>query len=293
MRSADALLGRTPPAALLLLAILSIQVGSAVAVTLFPIFGPLGILFLRNALGGLILCILWRTALVPALRRAPGGVCMLGLAMAVQSAAFYEALARIPMGIAVAIEFLGPLGIALAASRRRLDVACVLLAALGLLLLTPSINSSLDPIGVLFALAAGAGWACFVLASRRLGQSVDGGVGLALAMAVSGMLLFAFAGPAALGTLAANPPTLITVAAVTIFSAALPLLFEFIALRRMPPKTYGILVSLEPVAATLIGGAILGDRIGLRAWIAIGLISLASLLVAVGKKPRGDPAPLP
>jgi inner membrane transporter RhtA len=293
LKAADALLGRASPAALLLLSILSIQIGSAVAITLFPTFGPLGTLFFRNAIGGLLLCVIWRTALGPALRRAPLGILALGLTMAVQSSTFYEALARIPMGIAVAIEFLGPLGIALLASRRWIDVVCVALAAAGILLLTPSIGTSLDPVGVMFAIAAAFGWAGFVLASRRLGQKVDGGVGLALAMAVSGILLLPLAGPQALTTLAANPATLIPIVGVALFSAALPLLFEFMALKTMPARTYGILVSLEPVAATLIAAILLSDRIGFRAWIAIVLISLASVLAALAKKTNGNAAPPP
>jgi inner membrane transporter RhtA len=293
LKAADALLGRASPAALLLLSILSIQIGSAVAITLFPTFGPLGTLFFRNAIGGLLLCVIWRTALGPALRRAPLGILALGLTMAVQSSTFYEALASIPMGIAVAIEFLGPLGIALLASRRWIDVVCVALAAAGILLLTPSIGTSLDPVGVMFAIAAAFGWAGFVLASRRLGQKVDGGVGLALAMAVSGILLLPLAGPQALTTLAANPATLIPIVGVAMFSAALPLLFEFMALKTMPARTYGILVSLEPVAATLIAAILLSDRIGFRAWIAIVLISLASVLAALAKKTNGNAAPPP
>jgi inner membrane transporter RhtA len=167
---------------LLLLAIVSIQLGSALAITLFPVYGPLGMLFLRQALGGVSLCLLYWAGLAGALRQAPFGILLLGLAMSVQSATFYEALARIPLGIAVSIEFLGPLAVALLTSRRLVDMLCVLLAAGGILLLTPAIGANLDPVGVAFAFAAGAGWACFILVSRRLGQLVEGGVGLAMAM---------------------------------------------------------------------------------------------------------------
>lgn len=279
-------LERVPPTLLLLLAIVSIQFGSALAITLFPVYGPLGMLFLRQAIGGAMLCILYRAALVRAFRQAPLGIVLLGLTMSVQSGVHYESLARIPLGIAVSIEFLGPLGLALATSRRLVDVACVLLAGAGILLLTPAIGTSLDPVGVLFALAAAAGWAVFILVSRRVGRALEGGVGMALAMAVSGLLLFPVTGLQAFADVAANAATVVAVAGVALFSAALPLLFEFLALRKMPARKYGVLVSIEPVLATLVGAALLADAIDLRAWIAIILISLASVGVALLSKPE-------
>jgi inner membrane transporter RhtA len=278
-------LERVPPTLLLLLAIVSIQFGSALAITLFPIYGPLGMLFLRQAIGGVALCVLYRSALARAFRQAPLGIVLLGLTMSVQSGVHYEALSRIPLGIAVSIEFLGPLGVALATSRRLVDVLCVLLAAAGILLLTPAIGESLDPVGVLFALGAAAGWACFILASRSVGRALEGGVGLAVAMAVSGLILFPVAGFQAVSDLVANAGTVVAVAAVALLSAALPLLFEFLALRSMPARKYGVLVSVEPVVATVVGAVLLADVIDLRAWIAIVLISLASVGVALLSKP--------
>ncbi len=285
MRATLLRLERVPPTLLLLLAIVSIQLGSALAITLFPVYGPLGILFLRQAIGGVVLCIVYRPALAQAFRQAPLGIFLLGLTMSVQSGVHYEALSRIPLGIAVSIEFMGPLGVALATSRRLVDVLCVLLAAAGILLLTPAIGTSLDSVGVLFALAAAAGWASFILVSRRVGRSLEGGVGMA--MAVSGLLLMPVAGLHASSEVIANPATLLAVAGVALFSAAIPLLFEFRALRSMPARKYGVLVSVEPVVATLVGAVILADMIDLRAWIAIVLISLASVGVALLSKPDG------
>lgn len=279
-------LERVPPTLLLLLAIVSIQFGSALAITLFPIYGPLGMLFLRQALGGAMLCILYRTSLARAFRQAPLGIVLLGVTMTVQSGVHYEALFRIPLGIAVSIEFLGPLGLALATSRKVVDVLCVLLAAAGILLLTPAIGTSLDPVGVLFALAAAVGWACFIQVSRRLGRALEGGVGMAMAMAVSGLLLLPVPGLQASSDLAANPATLLSVVGVALFASALPLLLEFLALRKMPARKYGVLVSIEPVLATLVGAALLADAIDLSAWIAIVLISLASVGVALLSKPE-------
>ncbi len=289
MQAAILRLDRMSPAVLVVLAVISIQLGSALAITLFPLYGPLGILFLRMAIGGFCLCILYRSAIGGALRQAPLGIFLLGVAMTVQSAVFYEALNRIPLGITVSIEFLGPLGVALVTSRRLVDVLCVLLAGAGIALLTPAIGTSLDPVGVLLAFGAAAGWACFIVLSTRLSRKIGSGVGLALAMAVSGLLLFPVAGSQAIAVLFANPATLAPVAGVALLSAAIPLLFEFLALRSMPAKNYGILVSLEPVVATLVGIVALAETIDLSAWIAVVLISLASLGVAVSSRADGQP----
>jgi inner membrane transporter RhtA len=281
LQAAISHLDRAPPTLLLLLAILSIQLGAALAMTLFPIYGPLGMLFLRMAIGGALLCMLYRATVMSALRQAPLGILALGLTMAVQSGSFFEALSRIPLGITVAIEFLGPMSVALIASRRLLDVLCVLLAATGIALLTPSIGTSLDPVGVMFAFAAGAGWACFILLCRRLGRVVEGGAGLALAMTIAGLVLFPLVGPAAIAGVAAHSATIVAIIGVVLFSAAIPLLFEFLALKTMPTKKYGVLVSLEPVVATLVGMAVLAETVGLKAWIAVVLITLASIGVAL------------
>jgi inner membrane transporter RhtA len=171
-------------------------------------------------------------------------------------------------------------------SRRLVDVLCVLLAAAGIVLLTPAIGTSLDPVGVLFALAAAAGWASFILMSRHVGRSLEAGVVVAAGMAVSGLLMFPVAGLEAVTAAAVHASTLVAVVGVALFSAAIPLLFEFLALRSMPARKYGVLVSLEPVLATVVGAVLLADRIGLRAWIAIVLISLASVGVALLSKPE-------
>jgi inner membrane transporter RhtA len=205
--------------------------------------------------------------------------------MTLMSSAFYEAISRIPLGIAVSIEFLGPLGLALFTSRRPIDVACVLLAVLGVALLAPDIGGSLDPIGVLFAFAGGLCWTGFIILSRRLGQALEGGVGLALAMLVSGVLLLPVAGSQAIAGLIANPATIAMVIGLALFSSALPWLFEYLALKTMPARQYGVLIALEPVAATVVGLLALAEAIEPRAWIAIVLITLASIGVTVlGKR---------
>ena len=275
------LLERVPPTILLLSAIICIQLGTVLAITLFPVYGALGMLFLRMALGSVTLLLVYRVDLFPVLRQAPWGIFLLGLTMAVQSCLIYEALARIPLGIAVSIEFLGPLGLALASSRRLVDVACVLMAAAGIALLTPSIGTSLDPLGVFLAFTAGAGWAWYIVLIRRLGRQVDGGPGMALAMIVSALLLLPYPGLQAVANLATHPATIPAIFGVAMLTAAFPLLFEFVALKSMPARRYGVLVALEPVAATIAGVVFLHACPDLNAWLAVLLISTASVGVAL------------
>ena len=279
---------RIPATLLVILAVISINLGSALAISLFPVYGTVGMLFLRMMIGGIFLSVIYRKMLVKAAKQAPLGILLLGVVITLQSGAFYESLARIPLGIAVSIEFLGPLGVALATSRRFSDVFWVLLAAAGIFLLTPDVGTRLDLHGVLYACGAGAGWAGVILISRHLGKTLEGGVGMALGMAVCGMLVFPFAGVQALQDIAMHPETLIVIAGVALFSAAIPYLFEFLALKTMPAKKFGVLVALEPVVAAIVGAVALSQIIDLSGWGAILLISVASIGVAVFAKQEDE-----
>jgi inner membrane transporter RhtA len=289
LKAITASLDRVPATLLLLLATVSIQFGSAIAATLFSIFSPVAVLFLRQTLGSLFLCLLYRRAIAGALRTAPVGILLLGLAMTATSVLFFEALARIPLGIAVTIEFLGPLGVALATSRRPADVLCVLLAAAGIFLLMPAVGSSLDLSGVLFAFGAAVGWAATILASRHLAPRVEGGVGLALAMALSALLLLPVAALPALSGLVRHPEALTAIVGATLLSAAVPMLFEFLALKKITAKTYGVIVSLDPVVATLVGIVTLGERVDLKAGAAMAMISVASAGAALASRNDAKP----
>lgn len=281
---------RVPTPVLLLGAIVSLQVGAVLAIGLFPVFGTTGVLFLRLALGSLLLCVLYRGELRAGWRQAPWGITLLGVLMAAMSMVFYESLLRLPLGIAVAIEFLGPLGVALAASRRWLDISCVILAGTGILLLAPDIGTALDPIGVLYALAAGVCWGGYVVVSQRIGKAVEGGVGLALAMSIAALIMLPIGGIGALAQLPANVASWPAILGVGLFSAGLPLLFEYLALKSMSAKTYGVLIAMEPVVATVAGLVMLGDRIGWRGWLAIALVSLASAVAAWLAREKPAPA---
>ena len=273
-------LERIPATLLVILAVVSINLGSALAISLFPVYGTAGMLFLRMALAGVMLMLAYRHLLIPALRHSPWVILSLGVTIAVQGGAFYESLARIPLGVAVAIEFLGPLAVALATSRRLADAGCVLLAACGILLLTPDIGTALDPLGVVFALVSGAAWAAVILISRHLGKHLEGGVGAALGMACCGLLLLPIAGGAALQAAIAQPLTILLVFGVALFSAAIPYLFEYLALKTMPTRQFGVLVALEPVVAALVGAIALTQWLDLRTWSAVVLISSAALIAS-------------
>src|SRR5436190_2151948 len=170
-----------PPPGLLLVSIVSIQLGAAVAVHLFETLGPVSTVFLRVGFSAVLLLLARRRQIGRGARRHVGLLLLFGCVIGAMNLSFYGAISRIPLGIAVAIEFVGPLGVAAFTSRRPIEFLWIGLAVAGLLLLTPSIGRDLDPIGVGLALAAGAGWASFVLISPRVAGAV-GGAGLALAM---------------------------------------------------------------------------------------------------------------
>lgn len=260
-------------------AVACVQLGSAVAVLLFPIFGPLGILFLRVGMAAAVLLVHNRATWRAALKRDPITIFLYGLGMAVQNGCFLNAISRIPLGIAVSIGFIGPLVMAMISSRRKVDFAWILLAAGGILMLTPDVGGSLDPIGVALALCGAAGWASFIFFSRRLGDA-EGGA-LPLAMAACCIIISPIALPAAVSGAVAHPQALLPAVLLAIFASALPLSLEYRALATLPAHRYGVLVSLEPVVASIIGFVLLGERIEPRGWAAIAMITCASLGVAL------------
>jgi inner membrane transporter RhtA len=186
----------------------------------------------------------------------------------------YEAMDRIPLGVAVTFEVMGPLGLAVALSRRPLDLLWVLLAALGILGLTGPAGGSLDPAGVAFALAAGALWAAYILLSQRTGALFPGGSGLAVAMVVGALLVAPF-GIADAGSELLRPELLGAMLVVAVASSVLPYSIELEALRRLPQRVFGVLMSLDPAVAALAGLVVLGQHLALRDWIAICLVVIA------------------
>ena len=271
-----------PPPGLLLVSIVSIQLGAAVAVHLFETLGPIGTAFLRLAFAAVLLLVAARRQIGSGARRHAGMLLLFGCVIGAMNMCFYSAIDRIPLGIAVAIEFIGPLGVAVFTSRRLNHFIWIGLAVAGLALLTPSIGTDLDPVGVGLALAAGAGWASFVLISPRVSRAV-GGAGLALGMLVAGLFTLPF-GLAAGGLERLDPGLLGGALAVGILSTALPLSLEFEALRRMTARAYGVVVTLEPVVAALVGAIVLGQALPPAALLAIACVTAAAIGVTLSDR---------
>jgi inner membrane transporter RhtA len=264
-----------PPTVLVLLAIASVQFGAALAKGLFDEIGAGGTVFLRVLFAALVLVALWRPSLRGHSRRALRLVAVFGLVLACMNLAFYAALDRIPLGVAVTFEFVGPLGVAVAGSRRALDLLWVALAAIGILLLSDFGGADLEALGVGLALLAGALWAAYILLSARLGREFEGADGLALAMVV-GTVVLVPVGVADGGGDLLVPWILAVAAAVAVLSSAIPYTLEMEALRRMPTGVFGVLMSLEPAVAALAGLIVLGEELVAREVVAILFVVAAS-----------------
>ncbi|MEV5410586.1 EamA family transporter [Thermopolyspora sp. NPDC052614] len=265
-----------PPPGLVLLAIMSVQLGAGLAKNLFAQLPPSSVVFLRIAAGALILGLMARPRLRGLSRRDLGVGIAFGATLGLMNLTFYEALARLPIGIAVAIEFLGPLGVAVAASRRRLDLLWVALAGTGVLLLAPGGEGRVSWAGIGFALLAAVFWAAYILLSAATGSRFPGTTGLAFAMMVS-VVLAAPIGVATGGAALLSPEILLLGMGVGLLSSVIPYSIELEALRRMPKNVFGILMSLEPAAAALVGLVILGEVLDIREWAAIACVVAASL----------------
>jgi inner membrane transporter RhtA len=261
--------------ALTLTSIVSVQTGSALATGLFDALGPLGTVFLRARFGALCLLALVRGAPLRSRQWPHRDVVLLGLAVAGVNLFFYAALDRLPLGITVTLEFVGPLGVALLGSRHRGDVVWALLAAIGIVLLTNGGGSGVDALGVALALAAGACWGAYIVQSDRVGAVGPGVSGAAMAAVISAVLVAPF-GIVQGGTNLLDPAHLAIAAAVGVLSTAVPYVFEMEALRRLPRPTFGVLMSLEPAVAAAIGFIALSQNLTALELLAIALVVIAS-----------------
>jgi inner membrane transporter RhtA len=264
------------PLASLLAAMGFFQIGSSLAKSLFPMVGAEGTSALRLGLAALVLL----CALRPSPPRLHTGdllaVIAYGMALAGMNLLFYLALRTIPLGVAVAIEFIGPLTVAVLLSRRALDLLWVAFAGLGLLLLLPvhDLSGDLDPVGVALALAAGGCWALYIVFGKRAAAKL-GMSAVAWGMTVAALVALPF-GAAEAGSSLLSADVIPLALAVAIFSSALPFTLELFTLSRMPAQLYGILISLEPALAALAGFALLDEALPLMQWLAIGLVVAAS-----------------
>jgi inner membrane transporter RhtA len=280
------LAGRTfdaiPPTALVLLGIVSVQVGSALAKNLFSAVGSFGTVALRLFFAAAVLMLLWRPSLRMN-RRTWTVVLGYGVTLGLMNLCFYLALARIPLGIAVTIEFLGPLAVALVGSRRWLDAFWAVLAAGGVVLLLEG-RGDLNLVGFLFALAAGVCWGLYILVGAALGRHTTEGNGLALGMVVAALMAVPF-GVADSGTALLQPWVLVAGLGVALLSSVIPYTLDLEALRKIPPRVFGILMSLEPAMAALIGLVLLQETLQWSQWIAVLCVVAASAGATRGARP--------
>ncbi len=263
------------PTALVLLSILSVQFGSALAKSLFDDLGPWGVVCLRVSFSTLILFSLWRLKWNSGIQQNFRLIVAFGIIFALMNSCFYAAIDRIPLGIAISLEFTGPLGLAILKSQRWLDGLWALIAGVGIVLLTPLSGAVIDGWGIILALAAGLFWALYIVLSAKVGQKLSGIEGLAWALAVSSILLLPI-GIATAGSALLNPKLLLMGAGVALLSTTLPYSLEMVALRSLPIKVFGVMLSLEPMAGILAGFLILGETLSARSLTACLLVSIAA-----------------
>lgn len=265
-----------PPIPAVLLAIVSVQGGAAVAKGIFPVMGPAGTVALRIGLSAAILFLINKPQLNKLSAIQWKLVLAYGLVLGAMNTTFYLSLARIPLGLAVTLEFIGPLLLAISTSRKALDFLWAFMAALGIAFIAPwSSNHHIDLIGVALALVAGAFWAIYIVIGGRLAKVMDG------TQAVSVGLLFAslIAIPAGFvegNLLHMNPKMLAMGLAIALLSSAIPYVLEINALKQIPAKTFSILMSLEPAVAAICGLLFLNEQLSLLEWLAVVLVITAS-----------------
>jgi inner membrane transporter RhtA len=276
------------PIGLVLLSIISVQFGSALAKSLFAELGPWGVVFLRVAFSTLILFALWRPKWHSQIRQNLGAIVAFGTVLTLMNACFYGSIERIPLGIAIALEFTGPLGLSVLKSQRWLDGLWAALAAVGIVLITPLSGFEIDSLGIVLALAAGVFWALYILLAADMGQKLSGVEGLTWALAVSTLLLLPM-GVITAGSALLDPRLLAMGAGVAMLSTTLPYSFEMVALRSLPVKVFGIMLSLEPMMGVLAGFLVLGEKLSARSLSACVIVSIAAAGAAKFRAAPSDP----
>ena len=279
--------GALLPAAAVVGGIVSLSVGTSLAKHLFPIVGAEGTITLRVGLSALMLAALWRPWRLRLAWRDAGLVLAYGAVLGAMNLMFYMALRTIPFGVAVAIEFAGPLAVATLSSRRPVDFLWIGLAVLGLSQLLPFGGGAvaLDPVGLAYTIGSGTLWGVYIVCGQRVGH-LHGGRTVALGMAVATLVVAPF-GIARAGTALLDPGVLPLALGVALLSSALPYSLEMFALGRLRRETFGVLLSVEPAVSALAGLVVLGEALSLRQWIAVGSIVVASVGSTASAGPRG------
>jgi inner membrane transporter RhtA len=276
-------LGSLPPSGAILISCFIVQVGTALAKSMFDTLGALGTVFICKAIAALFLWIMYRPKLKDHGLKDYGLVIALGVALALMNLAFYSAIARIPLGVSATLEFLGPLGVSVLGSRKPSDLVWVALAGSGVFLLAPMVGSNLDPVGLAFTGLSAIGWAAYILLSVPVGKVFAGNSGLALSMTVASFIL-AIPGIHQGGTGFLHPQIWAIAILVAVLSTVLPYSIEFSALKRISSRVFGILMSIEPAIAALVGFLFLHEALEFRTIAAVLLVTSA----AIGVTATGD-----
>jgi inner membrane transporter RhtA len=268
---------------LLPVSMLSVQVGAGFAARLMTDIGASAVVLYRQGGAAVVLLAVCRPSLRGRTRRELGTIVLLGVVLASMNLSFYAAIERLPLGVAVTIELIGPLGLAAALSRRARDLFWVLVAVGGVVLLGDS-EGRLDGRGIVLALVAAACWACYILLSRSAGRHSEGVGSLGLAMAVGALVVM----PSALaaGSRLVRPETVAMGGVVALLAGLVPFSLEMIALRQVPPRVFGVVMSVSPVAATASGALLLDQAPDLRQLLAMALVIGASIATVRSQRPR-------
>jgi inner membrane transporter RhtA len=272
----SAVVGRVPPWSLVVFGIVSVQIGAAFAKGLFDVAGTAGVVFIRTFLAAVIFSLIWKPRLRGYERRVYIHMVIYGTVIACNMLLFYAAINLIPLGVAVAIAFAGPLVVAVVGSRKLMDFVWVALAAIGILLLSPLTNEALNPTGVVLAFLTAVAWGLYIIFTKRVSTMVEGHTALALSMCVAALVALPFGGVGAAKVLA-QPQLIVLGLVVALLSSVIPFALDFTAVKRISSRVFGLLASVEPAVSAIIGFVVLHEALGLREVIGIGLVTIAAI----------------
>jgi len=279
-----------PPVSALMLSSISVQGGAAIAKGIFPVLGAISTSSLRIGLSALILVAVNRPNLRNITRAQWKAAALYGVVLGLMNIIFYMAIARIPLALGVALEFVGPLILALTKSKQKIDFLWVIFAAAGIALITPWSNNGVNIVGMLLALLAGGFWATYIILGSRISKIMDGRTAVTIGMIFASAVVM----PAAIGDgllTHLKPWILFSGLALALLSSAIPFTLEMNALRKIPAKTFSILMSLEPAVAALSGLIFLHEYLSFYEWLAIALIIIASAGTTLSAKNAPQVAP--
>lgn len=275
------IVARIPPWSLVVFGIISVQIGAAFAKGLFEVSGTAGAVFIRTLVAALLFMVIWRPRWRGHSRIVYLYMGVYGAVIAANMLLFYAAISRIPLGVTTAIAFAGPLLVAVLGSRKPMDFVWVALAGVGIILLTPLSNVALDSFGVLLAFITAASWALYIVLTKRVSGLLVGHTTLALSMCMAALVALPFGGVGAAKVLA-DPGLIVLGLLVALMSSAIPFALDFTAMKRLSSRVFGLLASVEPVAAAVIGLVVLHETLGLREVIGIGLVTVAAIATTRG-----------